>query len=338
VTTNDVIKIQIKGRPYDLLVEEVRAIGEEEPKNEKEDGKSESEPGAADGTVFREERGISITDTDLNVDLEGLKIGASLEELELGGQKEGSVNKDEHVYYTVVLPEFINGSYLIELHLISGDADLYVSAKERNPSQTEFTWSAQQKGTKKLTLSSSDPKFIPGRYYIGVHGFQPATFSISVSLFDKDEGQTLGAMADTQNGDIKICPNCRRGIPAGALMLHEAQCVRRNFRCAQCGEVMPVDQKDKHLAVAHSKLRCECGAEFEQDLLPIHKEFECPRRLVTCVYCGMELPYNERFTHQNDCGSRTATCPHCTKIFKRRDMKTHIVETHQIYPDNENFV
>jgi len=222
---------------------------------------------------------------------------------------------------------------------VSGDPDLYISSKERNPTQANFSWASQQKGAKKLSLATSDPKFSPGRYFIGVHGFQSdAQFSITVSLFEKHDGQALGGIVDAPNSDVKICPNCRRGIPAATFTLHEMQCARRNFRCADCGAVMPLDQKEKHLAVAHSKLRCECGAEFEQDLLAVHKEYECPKRLVNCVYCGMETAYNERFTHQNDCGSRTATCPHCSKIFKRRDMKTHIVEAHQIYPENENFV
>ncbi len=138
-------------------------------------------------------------------------------------------------------------------------------------------------------------------------------------------------------------------MPAGSLMLHEAQCFRRNFRCPKCGVVMHVDQKEKHLAVAHSKVwpfsRNPLGvdqfhswnANAAKNLSKIccHyiKNTNARKgtnyyywfvanvlvfRLVKCVYCGMEIAYNERFTHQNDCGGRTATCPHCTKIFKRR--------------------
>eukprot|EP00026_Physarum_polycephalum_P005372 Phypoly_transcript_05404.p1 GENE.Phypoly_transcript_05404~~Phypoly_transcript_05404.p1 ORF type:complete len:647 (-),score=125.54 Phypoly_transcript_05404:29-1945(-) len=338
LTTNDVIKIQINGRAYDLRVEAVRAEGEEE---KVEENKEETDA-KIEKTPTEEDRGIGITNTDLNVDLEGLQVGVKQEDLELGEDKEGSVNKDEYVYYTIILPEYIGGGYVIELKPSSGDPDLYISTKERNPTQHNFTWASQHKGSKRLVISTQDSKFTPGRYFIGVHGFQSdAKFSISVSLNEENDGQILGGTTttttDTQNANMSVCPNCQRAIPASALVLHEAQCMRRNFRCTQCGAVMPIDQKDKHLAVAHSKLRCECGAEFEQDLLPLHKEFECPKRLVKCVFCGMELPYNERYNHQNDCGGRTATCPHCKKIFKRRDMKTHIVEEHQVFPDENEF-
>lgn len=345
LTTNDVIKIQINGRPYDLRVASVRAVGEKEEDKEnnedkdKEKDENTEENGANENT---EERGISITDTDLNVDLEGLKVGESQEELELGEAKEGTVNKGEYVYYTIVLPEYINGAYLIDVKPTSGDPDLYVSSKDRNPTQKSFTWALQQKGEKKLILSSSDPNFAPGRYFIGIHAFQTdAKFSISVSLYEGDEGYVLGGTSTetqtTQSGDLQFCSNCQRQVPAASFQLHSAQCARRNFRCIQCGLVMPVDQKDKHMSVIHGMLKCECGAEFEQDLLKLHKEYECPRRPVKCVFCGLELPYNERFKHQNDCGGRTATCPHCNKIFKRRDMKTHLVESHDIFPGEDEF-
>jgi hypothetical protein len=40
-----------------------------------------------------EDRGVGITNTDLNVDLEGLQVGVKQEDLELGEDKEGIVNK-----------------------------------------------------------------------------------------------------------------------------------------------------------------------------------------------------------------------------------------------------
>jgi uncharacterized C2H2 Zn-finger protein len=331
LTTNDVIKVNHKGQTYDLHVVSVRPVGRNGAENSVEISIAENE-----GEL--PEMGVSILDTDLNVDIEGIKTGVEHVELELGEEKEVSLQQGEYGYFTIVLPEFQNGSFVIEIQTISGDADLYLSTKERYPSQKSFIWASQQKGSKRLVLSPDDPKFSPGRYFIGVHAFGgDAKFILTITLRDK-EGQTLGGTSDQAGAsETKICSNCRRAVPVGAILLHEAQCARRNFRCPQCGEVMPLDQKDKHLSVAHALLKCECGKEFEQDVLPLHKEYECPRRGVKCVYCGLVLPYEEKGPHQFECGSRTAKCPHCDKIHKRRDMKTHIVEAHNIYPENEEF-
>jgi hypothetical protein len=48
-----------------------------------------------------------------------------------------------------------------------------------------------------------------------------------------------------------------------------------------------------------------------------HKEFECPRRMVGCLYCGLQVPFYQRGEHQGMCGNRTATCSLCHTLQKR---------------------
>lgn len=69
---------------------------------------------------------------------------------------------------------------------------------------------------------------------------------------------------------------------------------------------------------------------MEQNDLHLHKEFECTRRKVKCLYCPLKIPLNERGSHQEICGSRTVTCKYCSEILKRKEMKFHLKKNHQI--------
>lgn len=76
----------------------------------------------------------------------------------------------------------------------------------------------------------------------------------------------------------------------------------------------------------HSIVYCECGAALEKRLLEAHKQNDCPRRIVTCSYCPLEMPYVEKFEHEIKCGSQTIRCEQCKRYIQKRDYPVHQVE------------
>jgi endogenous inhibitor of DNA gyrase (YacG/DUF329 family) len=79
----------------------------------------------------------------------------------------------------------------------------------------------------------------------------------------------------------------------------------------------------------HTKLKCECGYEGEQDLFQLHKQYECRFRPFRCPYCESEIRWSDRGEHLEICGSRTTKCPHCDKICKRNELRLHEETAHQ---------
>eukprot|EP00455_Lapot_gusevi_P015052 TRINITY_DN17597_c0_g1_i10.p1 TRINITY_DN17597_c0_g1~~TRINITY_DN17597_c0_g1_i10.p1 ORF type:complete len:263 (-),score=76.26 TRINITY_DN17597_c0_g1_i10:141-929(-) len=139
-------------------------------------------------------------------------------------------------------------------------------------------------------------------------------------------------------------------VPLASYTIHTARCARSNWRCAECGKVMPKSQKDshvhcpqchvgleateldKHIALTHRKVPCECGEEFEPDLLNLHKTENCPLRLVQCKYCQVRIPANNKAEHEEICGGRSVECDICRELVARRRMDIHLATKHQINP------
>jgi hypothetical protein len=132
----------------------------------------------------------------------------------------------------------------------------------------------------------------------------------------------------------------RREVPVTSYGLHEMACARYSWRCEECGAVLPLAEKDKHRAVAHvvvrgpvspmhclgltcesrlvaSQAECACGVRLPPEAMQVHREFECPKRMVGCLYCSLEVPFDQRGEHQGVCGNRTVTCSLCHTRHKR---------------------
>ncbi len=142
----------------------------------------------------------------------------------------------------------------------------------------------------------------------------------------------------------------RREVPVTSYGLHEMACARYSWRCEECGAVLPLAEKDKHRAVAHVVVRgpvcqfgggqpppsmhclgltcesrlsvarqaeCACGVRLPPEAMQVHREFECPKRMVGCLYCSLEVPFDQRGEHQGVCGNRTVTCTLCHTRHKR---------------------
>eukprot|EP01120_Amphizonella_sp_Union-15-10_P000223 TRINITY_DN10253_c0_g1_i1.p1 TRINITY_DN10253_c0_g1~~TRINITY_DN10253_c0_g1_i1.p1 ORF type:complete len:235 (-),score=22.71 TRINITY_DN10253_c0_g1_i1:68-772(-) len=219
-----------------------------------------------------------------------------------------------------------------------GTISFYVATNIRTPTQAEHQWSSDsilpnQFGVKTLTINNEDPNFVTGTYYIGVYAhYNDSSFTLlATKEAELPNGQSLKGLQSDQ--DSVQCSNCDRFVPRASYVLHSATCLRQNWKCPVCKQVVPVPTKDKHMLV-HQQVKCECGFEGEPDLVELHKRYECRLAPVQCPYCGLSIKFAERGSHVNSCGSRTTTCKHCGSILMRRDFRTHMNSVHGVYPSD----
>ncbi|KAH3756088.1 Ubiquitin fusion degradation UFD1 family protein [Pelomyxa schiedti] len=207
-----------------------------------------------------------------------------------------------------------------------GDPDLYLSHSCEYPSLTCFTWEAQEQGATAIILDTSDKNYTQGRYFLGVHAYKhPLHFKL---ILQPCEGSLLGTASSVVGTDSVTCSNCLQQISSASSSMHELHCRRRNTRCSKCGKVMLINQRDKHEDISHTLLKCHCGALFEQKVLMIHMQTECPQRLVPCSYCELQCPAATLGDHQNACGSKTTNCPICDFPLARKELQNHMIQAH----------
>jgi len=72
---------------------------------------------------------------------------------------------------------------LVEPSNEDSDPDLYVKVNDPEVSQDDSTWKSNNIGSNKIELHPFDPNFVPGVYYIAVHGYKPGdnTFKLTVN-------------------------------------------------------------------------------------------------------------------------------------------------------------
>ncbi len=91
-----------------------------------------------------------------------------------------------------------------------------------------------------------------------------------------------------------------------------------NWFCDACQIAVPKAEKEKHMSEAHTIVFCECGARLESRMLTSHKENDCPKRIVRCSFCPLEMSYIEKYEHELKCGSQTEKCDTCKRYIQRR--------------------
>lgn len=223
------------------------------------------------------------------------------------------------------------GTSGVHIHVkpLAGDPDLYVSAQCRQPSRDDHEWASDDTlGQKALCI----PLPAPERLFVAVrpYGSEPARFVLSASVGESSKGQRV-ADGPPVDADGAQCPNCQRVVPAASLVLHSAQCARRNVRCASCGVVCEVGRAhEKHLFAAHSPMTCRCGVQLEPQGMALHRQLECRFRLLPCLYCPLQVSAEDRPQHLQDCGGRSARCLLCGAGFVRWRLKSHLEEAHQL--------
>ncbi|PRP87573.1 hypothetical protein PROFUN_04600 [Planoprotostelium fungivorum] len=171
-----------------------------------------------------------------------------------------------------------------------------------------------------------------------ISGEVPTRAEFSTSFTEKEDkeekkGAAVGMggntydTTDKQEGvDYKICDNCRKPINMSNYSMHSLTCARNNYLCPGCDEVIQKSKKEEHMQEVHAMVYCECGAHMQKRDLPLHRQNDCPKRTVTCNYCPLQMPYNERFEHEAKCGSQTVKCEGCSRYIMKKDLDVHEVE------------
>lgn len=133
-------------------------------------------------------------------------------------------------------------------------------------------------------------------------------------------------------------------------MIHSAQCTRNNWFCSECRKVFPKKSKDqhihcpncqvgldacdlnKHIDLFHRKVKCECGLEFESDLIDLHKSEECVFRKENCKWCNLLIAVNSKAVHEDYCANKSVECVVCHELVPRSKMDIHRAAVHRINP------
>ena len=113
-------------------------------------------------------------------------------------------------------------------------------------------------------------------------------------------------------------------MPPSKYDLHVATCLRMNWYCVECGQVVQKSQREQHIKEAHAVVFCECGEELDRSKLASHKQNDCPKRIVKCNYCPLDMPYVEIWAHEQTCGAKTQKCFFCNEWIKNKDWDAHI--------------
>lgn len=103
-------------------------------------------------------------------------------------------------------------------------------------------------------------------------------------------GAVRNNMADQE--ETKFCKNCERQIAASKFRMHEIQCVKLNYKCKVCGEVVAKADREEHEAEAHVKKKCQF-----------------------CDYEELESKFDSN-NHEDNCKMAPKACPYCKEVFK----------------------
>lgn len=229
---------------------------------------------------------------------------------------------------------------IIVVKPIIGDPDVYLSLSNENeyPDWTNYDICDQTEGTRILRVDTP-----PHNIYACIRSFNKENSKFSVialyesnsELKEKHCGKKLIDATPVSLENYVSCSFCGKMIQQTNIRLHEMRCRRLNFRCGTCGAVMRIGNKEKHISLAHTKIKCQCGTELEQEALQVHRRSTCPYRIEVCGYCGLSLRAVNMEEHEAMCGSKSLTCAHCDKIILRRVFSKHLSEMHNIESINE---
>ncbi|SPQ99252.1 unnamed protein product (mitochondrion) [Plasmodiophora brassicae] len=313
-------------------------------------------------TGEREPPAGCVIDATIEVDFDPPLEEAPKEEkisvLELDVPEQGHVMADQFKYYRVKLRDPSIG-LRVSIDSTGTRPDVYISTSVDRPSPTNSMFSGSVGSPAEIRTDS--PGFSKSWYYIAVHSFgQPAAYTLLATQVEDDvqQGQQLGKipspvasssdLASTPPG--QRCDNCMRVVPAASFQMHSIVCARNNWACPQCRKVMPVrernkhahcdlcdavivpEDKEKHIALFHAKVKCRCGQEMDALALPSHQEKSCQFRLQPCRWCGDSFPLNQKYAHEQMCGSKTVPCARCGKAVIRRQTDIHNAAEHGINP------
>ncbi|KAI5099381.1 XIAP-associated factor 1 [Silurus meridionalis] len=142
-------------------------------------------------------------------------------------------------------------------------------------------------------------------------------------VFITGEKSNKGLPAERQNDEIHFCTFNKEVVKTN-LPVHEAHCQRFLCLCPDCDDQVPKDQLEEHRKERHTVIKCKkCNMKMENCKLADHEANECTKRLESCEYCQMDLPWSDLKEHTVACGSRTELCPDCKKYVRLKDQLQH---------------
>lgn len=138
--------------------------------------------------------------------------------------------------------------------------------------------------------------------------------------------------------DIKKCPHCHHDISSASWTIHESYCERHNYYCNKCDKVVHKSDRDSHQDQFHKPVACDlCGEKVTRPNLPDH-QYECPNRLVECMFCELGFQFRKLPKHEEICGSRTEKCESCDKRVQYRHQAHHVCEKPPVTQVNEELI
>ncbi|CDW91546.1 UNKNOWN [Stylonychia lemnae] len=127
-----------------------------------------------------------------------------------------------------------------------------------------------------------------------------------------------------QPANFKACSICGKDIEEPKYRIHEATCARNNFKCQDCGEIVPKADKDHHITEFHTQTPCEYCKTFTADKKSLAGHLNmCSMRPKQCLYCEMNLGGEKYLEHLNYCGSKTKRCDLCKQNVQNKDLTEH---------------
>ncbi|KAI5634193.1 hypothetical protein NE865_13063 [Phthorimaea operculella] len=127
----------------------------------------------------------------------------------------------------------------------------------------------------------------------------------------------------------KICPNCKREIPASNFTIHTVHCARNIKVCPVCKEPVPQGDLEEHHEKLHKLMPCkQCGEKVCGTDLEDHIRDSCGHTIKSCRYCELELPRREIPGHESYCGVRTEQCEECGEWVMIKYRQLHLDSNH----------
>ncbi|KAK7074916.1 hypothetical protein SK128_009061, partial [Halocaridina rubra] len=137
--------------------------------------------------------------------------------------------------------------------------------------------------------------------------------------------------------DTKYCGNCKREVSAVNFTIHTVHCQRNIAVCSICNQPVPRSHYQQHVENNHKSVPCpKCSEEVEPLQLFAHEREHCPRRMLTCEHCELEVVAADHERHKEYCEARTERCKGCTKYVQVRYLQFHYETDHKyIKPEDK---
>lgn len=275
----------------------------------------------------------------------------------------------------IISDDEMDNDLVLSLQVHNGDCEMFADNVTIRPQLQKHTYGTPLHAHTTEPNTLRIPMNVHNRFFISVMAYNgPVDYSINASIQPHqnhpnerligEHGKNLlqhiySPEKSNQNDDDDeyICDHCMKPIPPHVYDMHIIQCARHNYKCTECGAVVPVkermhhwhcpdcgiltqeyihahcvhcprilhpEQVEKHIALVHTPLVCECGQERHLEALLQHRKTECMYTEVQCIYCQVFQQRNIYEKHILSCGARTYQCDICNTLVKLSERESHV--------------